>query len=135
MVLVDIQCIAISFDVQLGLSQLLGNVIDYNTSHFWSVESITITQKTVIDCNRLRLGEGGVQSRLFFASSTAAILCQAQTTSKFVTQESNSINTILCQNMKISPFSKHFTINLKRVLSLSSVPHAWGTLDTRMGYT
>jgi len=23
--------------------------------HFWSVQSITITQKTVIDCNRLRL--------------------------------------------------------------------------------
>jgi len=23
--------------------------------HFWSIQSITITQKTVIDCNRLRL--------------------------------------------------------------------------------
>jgi len=25
------------------------------TFHFWSIQSITITQKTVIDCNRLRL--------------------------------------------------------------------------------
>jgi len=28
---------------------------------------------------------------------------------------------------------KKFTINLKRVLFLSSVPHAWGTLDMSMG--
>jgi len=31
--------------------------------------------------------------------------------------------------MKITPFRKTFTINLKRVL------HAWGTLDMSMGYT
>ena len=28
-----------------------------------------------------------------------------------------------------------FTINLKRVLFLPSVPHAWGTLDMIMGHT
>ena len=43
----------------------IGNVIDYDTSHFCSVDSITITQKTVIDCNRLRSGEGGVQPTIF----------------------------------------------------------------------
>ena len=30
---------------------------------------------------------------------------------------------------------KNFTINLKRVLFLSNVPHVWGTLDMSMGYT
>jgi len=30
---------------------------------------------------------------------------------------------------------KNFTINFKRLLFLSNVPHAWGTLDMSMGYT
>jgi len=30
-------------------------MIDYNCISFWSFHLITITQKTVIDCNRLQL--------------------------------------------------------------------------------
>jgi len=36
---------------------------------------------------------------------------------------------------KQRPSEKIFAINLKRVLFLSSVPKAWGTLDTSLGYT
>jgi len=45
-------------------------------------------------------------SRHFFAFSTTAALFQVQTSSTFVTQESNSIYTISCQNMKTTPFRK-----------------------------
>ena len=56
-----------------------------------------------------------------------------QTTSTFVTQESNCIYTISCQNIKTTPFRKNFMINFKRILFLSNVPQKWGTLDTSMG--
>jgi len=35
--------------------------------------------------------------------------------------------------MKTTPFRKYFTIDLKLVLFLSSVPHAWGTPDKKLG--
>jgi len=67
-------------------------------------------------------------SRHFFAFSTTDTLFQVQTSSKFVTQWNNSTYIISCLNMKTKPFRKNFTMNLKRVLFLSSVPHSWGTL-------
>jgi len=59
------------------------------------------------------LGEGGVQSTLFFAFSTTLTLFQIQASSKFVTQYSKSMYTISCQNMKATLFRKNFTINLR----------------------
>jgi len=54
-------------------------------------------------------------SRHFFAFTITATLFQVQRSSKFVTQQSNSIYTISCQNMKATPFRKNFAINLSSV--------------------
>jgi len=110
------------------------NVIDYDTSHFWSVELITITQKIVIDCNRLRLGEGGVQSTIFCIFNHCYFISSPNKLTICHTIKQLYIHNIMPKHENTA-FQKTFYNQFKKGTFSVECPHAWGTLDTSMGYT
>jgi len=82
----------------------------------------------------MKVGEGGVQSALFYIFNHCYFVSSPNKLKICHTMKKLYIHNIM-PNMKTKPIRKSFTISLKKVLSLSSVPHSWGTLDMSMGYT
>jgi len=84
--------------------------------------------------NYPQVGEGGVQSTLL-CIHTLLLYFKFKQAQNLRHNKAILLYTISCRNMKTTLFRKNFTINLKRILFLSNVPHAWGTLDMSVGYT
>jgi len=81
-----------------------------------------------------QVGEGGVQSTLICIFNHCYFISSPNKLKICHTIKQLYIHNIMVKHPKMT-FRKNFTINLKRVLFLSSVCHAWGALDMSMGYT
>ena len=80
------------------------------------------------------IGEGGIQSTLFCIFNHCYFISSPNKLKFCHTIKQLYIHNIMPKHEN-NALQKNFTINLTRVLFLSSVPQAWGTLDMSMGYT
>jgi len=94
-----------------------------------------IKQKTQNIRSANRIGEDGVQSTLFCIFNHCYFISTPNKLKIWHPIKQLLIHNIMAKHENNALQKKKLYSQLKKVLFLSNVPHAWGTLDMSMGYT